>query len=204
MKSVSSGHAGDAAPRKATLSPVYTPMATIKCDGPATFRSQQARDFACLLDVDPDVERWSTTPPILRSGDDEYQLDFRVVTHGGSFLVDVAQDRPNSPSWLATAVEETGHGYRAVAMKEFGEGFRLRNAKDLLRYGFYRASLGDRIRILGALDEMGSLTVAECLSAVREGRPMATLASLILQGFLEVDLDAALIGPETTVRRIRD
>jgi hypothetical protein len=204
MKSVSSGHGGDAAPRKATISPVYTPVPTIKCDGPAAFRSQQARDFACLLDVDPDVERWSATPPILRSGNDEYQVDFQVVTYGGSFLVDVAHDAPVPPDWLSAAVSDLGHRYRAVAMAEFAEGYRLRNAKDLLLYGFYRASLGDRVRILAALDEMGSLTVAESLSAVREGRPMATLASLILQGFLAVDLDAALIGPETAVRRIRD
>jgi hypothetical protein len=53
------------------------------------------------------------------------------------------------------------------------------------------------------LEEMGSLTIAECLSAIREGRPMPTLASLILQGFLEIDLDDALISPETQVRRIR-
>lgn len=32
---------------------------------------------------------------------------------------------------------------------------------------------------------------------------MPTLASLILQGFLEVDLDDALLTPESQVRRIR-
>jgi hypothetical protein len=48
------------------------------------------------------------------------------------------------------------------------------------------------------------LTVTEALSAFREGRPMACLAALILQGFLEIELDEALIGPDTVVRRIRD
>ena len=96
-----------------------------------------------------------------------------------------------------------GHRYRPVAMIDFADSFRLRNAKDLLRYGFYRPPLGDRIRLLAGIEEMGSLTIAECLSAIREGRPMPTLASLILQRFLEVDLDDELLNPETQVRRIR-
>ncbi len=202
MKSVSNDRRDDAVPHKVTLSPTYTPMATIKCDGPAKFRSQQARDFACLLDLDPDVARWSAAPPLLRNGDDEYQVDFVVLTENGSFLIDVGQQEPSPPVWLSYAIESMGHRYRPVAMIDFADSFRLRNAKDLLRYGFYRASLGDRIRLLAGLEEMGSLTIAECLSAIREGRPMPTLASLILQGFLEIDLDDALISPETQVRRI--
>jgi hypothetical protein len=45
MKVVSDDRRDDAVPHKVTLSPIYTPMATIKCDGRAQFRSQQARDF---------------------------------------------------------------------------------------------------------------------------------------------------------------
>jgi hypothetical protein len=203
MKVVSDDRRDDAVPHKVTLSPIYTPMATIKCDGRAQFRSQQARDFACLLDLDPDVARWSTAPPLLRNGDDEYQLDFVVLTEGGSFLIDVGQEDPMPPIWLSAEIESMGHRYRSVAMIDFADSVRLRNAKDLLRYGFYRPPLGDRIRLLAGLEEMGSLTIAECLSAVQEGRPMPTLASLILQGFLEVDLDDDLLSPETAVRRIR-
>lgn len=203
MKVISTDRRDDAVPHKVTLSPTYSPMATIKCDGRAQFRSQQARDFACLLDLDPEVARWSTAPPLLRNGDDEYKLDFVVLTENGSFLIDVGQEEPSPPVWLSAAIESMGHRYRPVAMIDFADSFRLRNAKDLLRYGFYRPPLGDRIRLLAGLEEMGSLTIAECLSAIQEGRPMPTLASLILQGFLEIDLDDALISPETQVRRIR-
>lgn len=203
MKVILTDRRDDAVPHKVTLSPIYSPMATIKCDGRAQFRSQQARDFACLLDLDPDVARWSTAPPLLWNGDDEYQLDFVVLTENGSFLIDVGQEEPSAPVWLSAAVESMGHRYRPVAMIDYAESFRLRNAKDLLRYGFYRPPLGDRIRLLAGLEEMGSLTVAECLSAIQEGRPMPTLAALILQGFLEVDLDDALLTPESQVRRIR-
>lgn len=203
MKVISTDRRDGAVPHKATLSPIYSPMATIKCDGRAQFRSQQARDFACLLDLDPEVARWSTAPPLLRNGDHEYQLDFVVLTENGSFLIDVGQDEPSPPVWLSAVIESMGHRYRPVAMIDFADSFRLRNAKDLLRYGFYRPPLGDRIRLLAGLEEMGSLTIAECLSAIQEGRPMPTLASLIFQGFLEIDLDDALISPETQVRRIR-
>ena len=203
MKVVSDDRRDDTVPHKVTLSPIYTPMATIKCDGRAQFRSQQARDFACLLDLDPDVARWSTAPPLLQNGDDEYKVDFIVLTEGGSFLIDVGQEEPLPPIWLSAEIESMGHRYRSVAMIDFAESVRLRNAKDLLRYGFYRPPLGDRIRLLAGLEEMGSLTIAECLSAVQEGRPMPTLASLILQGFLEVDLDDDLLSPESQVRRIR-
>ncbi|MDX0847215.1 hypothetical protein GOD74_02250 [Sinorhizobium medicae] len=203
MKVVSDDRRDDAVPHKVTLSPIYTPMATIKCDGRAQFRSQQARDFACLLDLDPDVARWSTAPPMLRNGDDEYKVDFIVLTEGGSFLIDVGQEEPMPPIWLSAEIESMGHRYRSVAMIDFADSVRLRNAKDLLRYGFYRPPLGDRIRLLAGIEEMGSLTIAECLSAIQEGRPMPTLASLILQGFLEVDLDDDLLSPESQVRRIR-
>ncbi|MDR9772081.1 hypothetical protein RJJ65_05295 [Rhizobium hidalgonense] len=195
---------GDVDPRQASPRFFY-PLATIKRASSPIFRSQDARDFACLLDVDPDVVRWTCVGVELSHGGESHLADF-VVTgiDDRTFVVDVAHDLPNPPDWIALAAERAGHGYRPVAMADFAGSNRLLNAKDLLRYGFYRCPLGDRVRILAALDEMGSLTVAEALSAFREGRPMACLAALILQGFLEIEMDEALIGPETVVRRIRD
>jgi len=203
MKSIHDGRRSDAAPRPTTLPAISHTEATIKCVGPAAFRSEHARDFACLLDLDPEVTQWSSAPPILLDGDDQYQLDFVVIADSGSFLIDVGREEPLPPPWVTALAESMGHQYRPVAMAELEGSFRLRNAKDLLRYGFYRPPLGDRIRLLAALEDMGSLTVAECMSAVREGRPMPTVAALILQGFLDIDLDDALIGPDTQVRQIR-
>lgn len=182
----------------------YYPLATVRCEGPPVFRTQAARDFACLLDLDPEIVRWTCDGVELRLGDDSHATDFVVTsTEGRSFFVDVAPQSP-APDWVQLAAGRAGSGYRFVPLEDFDNSIRLANAKDLLRYGFYRCPLGDRVRILAALDEMGSLTVAEALSAFREGRPMACLAALILHRFLEIDLDDALIGPETVVRRIRD
>ena len=83
------------------------------------------------------------------------------------------------------------------------DGFRLANARDLLRYARWLCPLGDRVRLLAALDEQGTIPLAECLSAFRETSAIAGLSSLILHRFVEVDLDEAPIGPETLVRRYR-
>ncbi|MNL20088.1 hypothetical protein D3C87_1413200 [compost metagenome] len=57
--------------------------------------------------------------------------------------------------------------------------------------------------MLAVLNEHGNLTVAECLTVFTETKPVAGLAQMILRGFVEVDLDTELLGPETMVRRIR-
>jgi hypothetical protein len=203
MKSVSSDRPGDVVPRQIS-SHLFYPLATVKCVGPTAYRSQHARDFACLLDVDPDIAEWSCMPPALHHGGHTYATDFLATSKSGrTFLIEVGRDLPDPPDGTSEAAAALGYEYRPVAMGEFITSYRLRNAKDLLRYGFYRATLGDRVRLLAALDENGSLTVAESLAAFREGRPMTGFAAMILQGFIEVDLDAALISPESVVRRIQ-
>ncbi|MBO9197508.1 hypothetical protein J5277_25665 [Rhizobium sp. 16-449-1b] len=93
--------------------------------------------------------------------------------------------------------------HRFVTAKEIRAGYRLQNAKDLLRYADYQTPLGDRIRLLAALEHEGSATVAECLSIFREVSPMAGLSSLILRRWVTIDLDLELISPHTTVRVFR-
>ena len=61
--------------------------------------------------------------------------------------------------------------------------------------------MGDRVRLLAALDENGSMTVSECMPAFLETPPIAGLSSLILHRFVEIELDEARISPETQVRR---
>lgn len=171
----------------------------------ATHRSKVARDLACILDLDPYVLQWSGSPQPLVTPRGEHIPDFRMQdTQGVWWLMD-APDRkvPDSPQDLADAADAQAHRYRQATNSEIYDGFRLRNAKDLLRYAGRNVPLGDRVRVLSALDEHGSLSFADCLGAIRETQPVAALASLILQGFVEVKLDEEIIGPETMVRRIR-
>ncbi|WP_230978681.1 hypothetical protein [Ollibium composti] len=158
-----------------------------------------ARDLGCLLDVDDEVDAWSCLPASLGAGDSTHVPDFLVRRGDRHSLVD-AGTRPGH-AWLEDAARECGCGYETVTSVSIRSGARLANARDLLRYSNWQCPLGDRVRLLAALDEVGSMTVAECLPAFRETAAIAGLSSLVLHRFVTVNLDEARIGPETMVRR---
>ncbi|MFC4173229.1 hypothetical protein ACFOYU_14365 [Microvirga sp. GCM10011540] len=170
------------------------------------FRSQAARELACLLDVDPDVESWTCLPTILTAGAAAHVPDFAVIRSTGSVLVDaVPTDASVPPPWVRGAADEAGHGYEAHAEADLREGFRLDNARDLLRYANHRISLGDRVRLLTMLEEQGPMPLAACMQVIRDGRdPIGVIAAMALRRFVEIDLDEARIGPETRVSRCHD
>lgn len=180
----------------------FYPAATVRCEGSKTFRSQAVRDVACLLDVGSSVISWRCMPELLSATG--HFADLQVFHDDGHVeLIDAFdKDVVLEMAILEDAAKRSGATYRMVTREEVYGGFRLRNAKDLLRYGNYNVPLGDRLRLLAALDEQGSLTVADSLKAFQETRPVAGLAVLILQRYLDVALDDAPLGPETTVRRI--
>jgi len=183
------------------------PSATLKCRGRALYRSQEASDYACLLELDPDVTAWrcitqpffnepSARTPLLR------YVDFAVERAEEYLLVDVWRGPPETNTWLPGVAERLGYTYQPISISDI-DPIRIRNARDLVRCGGKEVGLGDRVRILAGLDEMGSLSLAECLGAVREGDPMASIANMIIRGMLEVDLDEKLLEPDTIVRRAR-
>jgi hypothetical protein len=91
--------------------------------------------------------------------------DFVVKRADVSFAIDgLRDDAP--PPW----VREAGHAYELIE-SDAVPYVRLKNAKDLLRYARHEAALSDRIRVLAALDEHSSLTVAEALMVFRETSP---------------------------------
>lgn len=176
---------------------------TIRCQGEVSFRSQSARDYGYLLDVDDEVDVWSCQSVQLERGTQVHRPDFALYRDGRRELVDVTSGSgDNPPSWVAEAATFQGFDYRVFKRGEL-PAVRLKNARDLLRYARFEAPLSDRIRLLAALDAEGTLTVAECLS-VFQRNPIPSLASLILHRFIAIDLDERLIGPETQVRRRRD
>ncbi|MFC5755690.1 hypothetical protein [Rhizobium sp. GCM10022189] len=160
-----------------------------------------------MLDLDPQVISWRcVTQPVINDSTARkprhHFVDFLVETEQEALLVEVWRGQPDVITWLPGVVARKGYRYQAISMREV-DPVRLQNARDLVRYADREATLGDRIRILTGLDEMGSLSLAECLSAVREGNAMGSVASMILRGLLEVDLDEKLLGPDTIVRRSR-
>ncbi|WP_375590794.1 hypothetical protein ABWH89_09440 [Hoeflea alexandrii] len=183
---------------------IFHPVATVKCDGVPVYRSQVARDVACLFDVDAAVTAWRGMPFNLGSDDQPIVPDFLVTNCDGSTTFVDAPDRTPSVdiSMMEVEAQRKGARYRLLSHEEVYDGFRLQNAKDLLRYGCWTVPLGDRIRLLAALDDVGSMPLQECLKAFMETKPVAGIAALILQGFVDVDLDEGPIGPTTIVRPI--
>ncbi|MCQ1768064.1 hypothetical protein NOJ28_21205 [Neorhizobium galegae] len=181
---------------------IYYPLSTVRCGGPVLFRDQLARDIACILDVDDEVLSWSCRSVPISRGGQIYRPDFHVRRANGSLLVDGVREAA-VPDWVWEQADSAGLTYQVVRPSELPP-VRLKNAKDLLRYARYETPLSDRVRLLAALDECSSLTVAEALIVFRETKPMAGLASMILHRFITIDLDERLVGPETVVRRRRD
>lgn len=180
----------------------FYPSSTMRCEGSRVFRSQAARDVGCLLDLDPSVVLWRCAPT--KFAELDHSADFEVVYDDGATVLIDAHDRELAThlASLEDAARRRDQTYRQMSRAEVHDGFRLKNAKDLLRYGNYVVPLGDRLRLLGALDANGSMSIFECLNAFQEVKPVAGLASLILNRYLEVDLDDDPLGPETAVRRI--
>lgn len=173
----------------------------VRCIGPSIFRNGLARDLACLLDVDDEVTSWSCANVELAHEGVSHVPDLMAEYHDGILLID-AITKATSTGLIAEMSAAAGYRYRAMTRADINP-IRLRNAKDLLRYSRHSVNLEDRIRVLAALDECGTMTLAECLSAFRTTQPVPAFASLVLQRFISIDLDEAPIGPETIVRRQR-
>lgn len=184
-----------------TSAKVFFPTATVRLDGQPRFRCQSARDFACLLDVDDDVASWICIPAELPTPQGYHAPDLLVCYEdGNACFVDVSND---DLAHVTKAAATLRLNHRVVAPASFADSIRLRNARDLLRYGRYRTPLGDRVRILAALDECSSLTIVEAFPIFREIQPMAGIASLVLSRHISIDLDDDLIGPQTSVLQFK-
>lgn len=172
-----------------------------RCVGRFIGRDQLARDIACLLEFDDAVSCWSCQSLKLRHGSDTYAPDFIAERQSDVVVIDsVGQRHP--PLWVSEAVSLEGFSYLTMARGDI-DPVRLKNCKDLLQSSGGEVSLGDRVRLLSALDEQSSLTLAECLTVFQETKPIRGLANMVVGRFVEIDLDTALIGPETPVRRYR-
>ncbi|TAY98674.1 hypothetical protein [Rhizobium leguminosarum] len=178
---------------------------TVKGPTRLVFRSKTAADLSCLLDLDPQVVSWSCVTPSTARREQDYIPDFLMDDiDGGRWMLDAPGKKlPDDLAAMSANAAKQGARYRLFEASEIYDGFRLRNARDLLRYVSHGVPLGDRMRVLATLDEQGPLPFGDCLRIIRETQPVAALASMILQGFIEVELDEALLGPETMVRRIR-
>jgi hypothetical protein len=152
------------------------------------------------MDVDETVDSWSCQSRLFSDGTALHVPDFIVERSDGiTYVVDIAGSQP-IPPWIAGAVELEGLRYQLWSEDEFPP-IRLRNARDLLRYARFETSLADRLILLSALQEAGTLRFSEAISMAPGTRAVPVISSMILQRLIKIDLDEALIGPDTIIRR---
>ncbi|MBM6581831.1 hypothetical protein ILT44_16665 [Microvirga sp. BT689] len=193
--------------REETSALSFNPRGTVRCEGRPMFRHQAARDFGCLLDVDPTVITWTCLPLVLHHAQGTHVPDFAVTRGSGTTLIDVLPSNGEAAQaqLLAEVSLPLGCRHEILTGSDFVEGFRLDNARDLLRYANSHVSLGDRVRLLTLLDEQGPMPLAACMQVIRDGRdPIGAIAAMALRRFVDIDLDGARIGPETRVSRFHD
>lgn len=189
----------DAAFREASLN-TFFPLATVRCPDRPAFRSQIARDLGCLLDVDDTVIAWSCLCFGAHVDERVHVVDFMVDRFDGTReFLDVVEFFGDPAVTETIACMKRRH--RFVTLREIYSGCRLQNAKDLLRYARHRTPLNDRIRLLAALDDAGSMAIAETFNLFREVPPMTAIAWMTLHRFISIDLDDNLLSPDTVVRR---
>ena len=182
----------------------FFPSMTLKCVGAAIFRSQAARDLACLFDVDRNVASWRCLPASLSLDERFHFPDFLVIEcDGRRSLIDAFDNNAQLPvCLLEDEALSNGILYRRFSKQEIYDGASLQNAKDLLRYAKVQPTLSDRIRLVAALSEEGCISLADCWRALPGRDAVAVAAALALQGHIDIDWQDEPIGPQTMLRRI--
>ncbi|WP_061937562.1 hypothetical protein [Aureimonas sp. AU22] len=167
----------------------------LRCIGDASFASALAADVALLLDVDPSVHRWRCRVAVGRDG---LVADFETWGSGGQEFLFVAADSPPSCDPRALALPSSAK----VVGPDDVDPIRLENARAIVPYARWRVTLDDRVRLLAALDEEGSVTLADCLGILRHtSRPVAAVAALALARVVDLDLDEPLGSRTRVIRR---
>ncbi len=178
----------------------FYPLGTVRCSGDVMFRSQLARDLGCLLDVDETVVAWLCLPVEVSTSDGVHVPDVMVdYDDGRRVFLDACDEEGDASVSEGAACSRIHH--RFVPREEIEAGCRLVNAKDMLRYANYRTPLNDRMRLLAALEEAGSLAISECMHLFREVQPMTGISWMLLNRMISADLDDRMLGPETALRR---
>lgn len=172
----------------------FHPNHTVKCHGKPLFRSQQARNLACAFDLDTNVLAWSCLPVALHFDGNYHIPDFAITHEDGDYLIDAMPP----PDWVLHKTKDDRWLYNC---NFYNDAF-IANAVDLLPFANATITLNDRLRILTALEDHGTLALKYCCQIVRNSSdPVAALAALYFSHEIIFDLTER-IDPETRVSRV--
>lgn len=164
------------------------------------------RDFAYLLDADPNVLDFASQPETF-----EYEVDGVVRTYTPDFLVvygdrtEIIEVKPShrldqGPPWdiVGAVIGECGYGFRVVTEAEISLEPRLTNAKLLARYRLPSVPAELRFRVQLARQQHPK-TLGELARLLNLGTDWCvTVYGLVLAGLIRADLSIPL-GEQTPI-----
>lgn len=176
----------------------------------ALTRSALVADFLGLCELDPDVEalRMPVGPAeIVIDGEIiAHTADFELVRDGTVQLVDIVADAdlPLHPLRAAamTPVEVLdGRTFAIATAATIRAEPRFTTMRLIMACRRTPVAAGDRVRILHALDECGTMRLVDCAgAAVNHPDGVAAVLALACEGLIAVEIDRPIL-PETRVRR---
>src|SRR5687768_15604728 len=175
-------------------------------------RNALIADFLALCELDADVEslRAPADAATFAIGDEtvEHVADFEIVRDGSAYLIDVVTDDDLLTHPLRAAAI---HGITAADSRPFlfetatsiRAEPRFTTMRLIMACKRTPVTAGDRVRILHQLDEMGTMRLVDCASAVMNTQDgVAAVLALACEGLVAVDISRPIL-PETQVRRRR-
>lgn len=181
---------------------------------PATPLTRNAliADFLALCELDADVEslRAPADPTIFAIGDEtlEHVADFEIVRDGSPYLVDVVTDEdllthPLRAASIHGITAADGRPFLIEAAASIRAEPRFTTMRLIMACKRTLVTAGDRVRILHQLDELGTMRLVDCTSAVMNTQDgVAAVLALACEGLVAVDISRPIL-PETQVRRRR-
>lgn len=178
---------------------------------PAT-RNGLVADFLAICELDPEVEalRAPADPAEFIIGDQtiEHIADFEIVRDGASYLMDVLTDddllnHPLRAAAIHGVTATDGRPFSIETTASIRAEPRFTTVRLIMACKRTPVTAGDRVRILHQLDEVGTMRLVDCASAVMNTQDgVAAVLALACEGLIAVDISRPIL-PETQVRRRR-
>jgi hypothetical protein len=175
-------------------------------------RNALIADYLALCELDAEMEslRAPADPAEFPVGDGiiAHIADFEIVKDGAAYLVDVATDddllqHPLRAAAIHGITSSDGRPFVIETAASIRAEPRFTTMRLIMACKRTPVTAGDRVRVLHQLDEMGTMRLVDCASAVMNTQDgVAAVLALACEGLIAVDISRPIL-PETQVRRRR-
>ena len=175
-------------------------------------RNALIADYLALCELDAEMEslRAPADPAEFPVGDETiaHIADFEIVKDGAAYLVDVATDddllqHPLRAAAIHGITSSDGRPFLIETAASIRAEPRFTTMRLIMACKRTPVTAGDRVRVLHQLDEMGTMRLVDCASAVMNTQDgVAAVLALACEGLIAVDISRPIL-PETQVRRRR-